>query len=325
MVAGKSVAWWLENLTTQDSSAILRGDAPLAQAGPEIIPSLIHAIESPSTDGSFLSRHQQWAPAFLRKYLPKQKTAGSTIRTVAAFRLGQYGPAASNAVPCLTELLKKPPQYADRGRVIQALGNIGPPARQAVPGLVEALTNQSEWIRMTAAQSLLQIRVVPREAIPALEQNLKCTDYIAAKMAVAIWAAEPSPEALSRIQSMLTNSGYGQTAASTAAALGLLSEVPQELMPILTRMMDKDNASVRQGAALALARPHAENVKRIVEVLVEGVNAGEFRIPCAEALGNMGSDALTAKAALQKAQLHPDEGYVLSNAAARAFARIPAE
>jgi HEAT repeat protein len=246
------------------------------------------------------------------------------IIDVAAFRLGQFGPAASKAVPPLIRLLKK--SKYDNGRVIQALGDIGPPAKKAAPVIAEALSDRNDWVRMTAAYSLLQIHMVPKEAIPALEKNLKCAGYIAAVMAVAIWSAEPSPEALSRIQSMLTNAGDRETAAHTAAALGLLPELPQELLPILTGMLDEHNPGARQGAALALARPSAKNAKRIVEVLIEGVNKGEFSSRCAEALGNMGSDAIPAKSALLKAQQYPPgQGYVLSNMAARAFAKIHAE
>jgi hypothetical protein len=325
LVAGKPVNYWLQNLPPQIAAdVILRGDSPLAQAGPEIIPSLITTIDRGSSDGGFLSEHPGWVPRFLREYIPKPKPENTLIIDVAAFRLGQFGPAASNAVPLLIELLKKP-KY-EKGRVIQALGNIGPSAKKAAPLIEQALSDRNDWVRMTAAESLLQMRVVPKEAIPALEQNLKRTKFIAAPMAVAIWAAEPSPEALSRIQTMLTNTNDRDTAGDTAAALGLLTELPQELLPILTRMLDDDNSSARQGAALALARPPAKNAKRIVEVLVEGVNKGQFSIPCAEALGNMGSDAIPAKAALLKAQRYPPEqGYVLSNAAARSLSRIPAE
>src|SRR2546428_802405 len=158
---------------------------------------------------------------------------------VAAFRLGQFGPAASNAVPSLIELLKKPGSYyGDKGRVIQALGFIGPPAKQAAPILAENLNHTNEWIRYTAAYSLLQIGVVPTNAIPALKRNLSDTGYVAASMAAALFLAESTKEAVSRIASMLSPDHEKNTRAHMAVGLGFLRNVPEALKTMITRMMD---------------------------------------------------------------------------------------
>ena len=318
LVSGKPVAYWLENLPPEAQAALLPADHPLAQAGPEIIPSLIDAIEKGYATRDFINRHRGQLPQFLHKCLPKQSTPGYEIRQVAAFRLGLFGPVASNAVPTLIELLKKPDTYVgNKGRVIQALGFIGPPAKQAVPFLVDGLRDQNQWIRQTAAYSLLQIGTVPPVAIPALRRNLGDTGYVAASMAAALWVAEHSPEALSRIRSMLIAKGDRNTRAHAAAALAFLSELPPELNPILARMMDEDDPSVRQGAALGLARPHAENLDRIIEVLVEGLRNGQFQIRCAEALGRIGPAAAVSKPSLEQAT-----GYVLRIAAKDALAKV---
>jgi HEAT repeat protein len=320
LVSGKSVAYWLDTLPPEASYALLPADNPLVRAGPETVPSLIAAINQSYASRSFAYRCRSILPPFLRKYLPRLHTPGWQIRQAAAFRLGLMGSGASNAVPTLVGLLNKESTYVgDKGRVIQALGNIGPPARQAVPVLVENLNDQSEWIRMTSVYSLLQIGAVPPEAIPALKRNLSDTGYVSASMAVALLAGQQTPESLSRVESMLTEKGERDTQALVAAGLGLLSEVPDELKPILTRMMDEDDASVRQGAAIALARPHAENLHRIVQILVEGLQRGQFQVRCAQALGKIGPDAAAARAGLEHAQ-----GYVLGIAARDALAKVSA-
>jgi HEAT repeat protein len=318
LVSGKPVAYWLDRLPRDASDGLLPADHPLAKAGPEIVPPLIAAINRSYTARDFIDRCKRLLPPSLGKHLAVQRTPAWLIRETAAFRLGLMGAAASNAVPSLISILTKPPTYvADPGRVIQALGDIGPPARQAVPVLVDKLNDQSEWIRFTAANSLLQIGTVPSEAVPALKRNLRDTGYVAANMAVALLAAQNTAESLSRVELMLTIEGDGNTRPHVAAALAFLPELPEKLKPIMTRMLDDNDASVRQGAAIGLARPRAENLTRIVEVLIEGLKNGQFQIRCAQALGKIGPEAAASKPELERAQ-----GYVLRIAAQDALKRV---
>lgn len=317
-ISGKPVAYWLEHLPSQSHDALLPDDHPLALAGPEMIPSLIDALEKSYGVRDFFIRHRRRLPSILQKRLPQHESPGWLIRQIAAFRLGQFGAPASNAVPTLIELLTKPQScVGDKGRVIQALGFIGPWARPAVPTLAARLSDTNEWIRMTAAYSLLQIGTVPPEAIPTLKRNLRDTGHVAGLMAVAILVAEPSSEAVARIKSMLSANADYNTRAHAAAALAFLREVPDGLKPILTRMMEEDNRSVRQGAAIGLARSDASNLDRMIEVLVEGLKEGQFQILCAQALGRIGPAAATAQRELKNAT-----GYVLRNAAAEALSKI---
>ena len=318
LASGRSVGYWLDRLPSEASGGLLPAGHPLARAGPEIAPSLIAAINRDYAARDLLVRSGRFLPPFLRKYLPSEHTPAWEIREVAAFRLGLMGGAASNAVPALIDLLNKPVAYAgDKGRVIQALGDIGPPAKQAIPVLVSNLNDKSEWIRMTAACSLLQIGIVPSEAAPALKRNLGDTGYVAALMAVALLAVQKDVESLLRVELMLRAGGDGNTRAHAAAALAFLPELPDGLKPILNQMLDENDASVRQGAAIALARPRAEKLQRITEVLIEGLRDGQFQIRCAQALGRMGPEGAAARSELERAQ-----GYVLGIVAQDALARI---
>jgi len=315
------VAYWLDKVPAGLPDALLPADNPLVRAGPEIIPALLAAIHKSYGGRDFINRFRGYIPPFLQKRVGEQRPPAWQIRSLAAFRLGLMGSAASNAVPTLVGLLSKPSTYiGDKGRVIQALGFIGPSAEQAVPVLVENLDDQNEWILMTAAYSLLQIGTVPPEAIPTLKRNLsdrKSQAHVAALMAVALLAAEGTPETVSRVELMLTAKGDRNAREAVAADLSFLSSVPDELKPILTRMLDEEDASVRQGAALGLARPHADNLPRIIQVLVEGLENGQFQSRCARALGRIGPDAAVARRELENAQ-----GYVLGIAARDALARI---
>jgi len=317
LLSGKPVAYWLDNLSQGSWDGLLPPDNPLAVAGPEVIPSLIHAVEKRYAFREVISRYRGKLPAFLQKRVPVHAPA-DRMRQVAAFRLGQFGPEASNAVPCLIELLNKHVScVGDKGRVIQALGDIGPVAKKAVPLLVQKLNDSNQWLRQTAAHSLLQIGIVPPEAIPALRQNLRDTGYVAALMAIALWVAERSPDALSRVESMLTAKGDGNTREHVAPSLGWVNQIPKELLPILKQMLKEENPSVRQGAAIALARPDAENLSEIIPVLIDGLRQGQFQIPCAQALGRIGPEAAAAKSTLEAAK-----GYVLRNAAQDALRKI---
>lgn len=319
LVDGHPTAYWLERLSA-GGNGLLPDKNPLIQAGPEIIPALTNAIGQSYSGHPFLHRLRQYVPAFINRYLPRAKTPGWEIRQVAALRVGLMGPAASNAVPVLVDLLEKPPGYVgDKTRVMQALGYIGPPARAAAPVLARNLGDSSEYIRMNAVQALLQIGTVPPTAIPTLKSNLNNTGYVAAGMAVALLIAEKTPESLSRVATMLAAAYPWQTPAHAAADLGYLPELPAELKPQLTRLLDSPERGVRQGAAIALARPHAENLDRIIPLLIEGLRSGPFQARCATALGRIGPEAASARQDLQQAQ-----GYVLGIAARDALAKIDA-
>lgn len=317
VVLGKPVSYWLTKLPTE-AHGLIPADNPLVEAGPEIIPQLIVAAHRSYATEDFVNRHRGLCPRLLQKYLPDPSPPGRVIREAAAFRIGWFGSVASNAVPSLLELLSNNPAFAvDQGRVIQALGNIGPAAEPAVPILVKYLSDTNEWIRMTACYSLLQIGKVPREAVRALKKNLGDTGYVAALMAVALWVAEPDQENVSRIGRLLVENGDGNTRPHVAAALGFSEQVPAEVRSTLLGMLGEGDPSVRQGAAIGLARPHAEHLERIIKVLTEGLESGQFQVRCAESLGRIGPGAASSKPYLEEAT-----GYVLRCVAKDSLARI---
>src|SRR5205085_4604058 len=91
-------------------------------------------------------------------------------RQAAATALGQIGPAAREAVPALTPLLRDPDGDV-RSAAFQALGRIGPAAAAAVPALVEALADPAR--RGPAAEALAAIGPA---AVPELRKAASAGD-----------------------------------------------------------------------------------------------------------------------------------------------------
>lgn len=319
----KSAAYWLRTLPYEtDDAVMIANDHPLVLAGSEIIPTLIDALDYetkiPLLD-QLLPKNRYWIPAPLRNRLPERKARAEIIRQVAAFRLGLYGEKASNAVPALIAYLQKPTAYVeDKSRVIQALGFIGPEAKPAVPVLTKYLadTNTYWYFNLT---SLLQIGEVPPETLSIIDWKLETVSqpHERAVLLVAAYAAdaEHTQERLDILRSTLTpESTVGAHAAVAWAKLG---SIPDDTKQLLRTMLDSDALSARQGAAIALAEPGDTDMQRLLHVLIEGLERGQFPTECAEALGRIGPEAAAAIPALEK-----DLQYVLKVKAIQALAKI---
>jgi HEAT repeat protein len=92
------------------------------------------------------------------------------VRSEAANALGKIGPAASNAVPALIEMLKGP--ETDRGirlSAARALGKIGPTA-DAISALVPLLKDPERDIHEQSAYILGEYGPYASSAIPALTE-----------------------------------------------------------------------------------------------------------------------------------------------------------
>jgi len=101
-----------------------------------------------------------------------QNNAYRSVRTRAAYALGQIGAAASEVVPALVESLESRPD----ANVLIALGNYGAEARSAVPVIQETLQNlqaaidQGPGIDVSVAFEAVQAlhRIDPPEAPKAV-------------------------------------------------------------------------------------------------------------------------------------------------------------
>ena len=314
ILAGKSTVYWLEHLPSEASTGFVHNkDHPLEQAGPEIIPYLIKGVDGKyGRDASFLhglkNLVRRIAPAWIKKHLGEDRATKRTIQTFSAFRLGQFGTNAAVAVPTLTRLLQRPgPPGMDQSRVIQALGWIGPGAAEAVPALVARLrTEPQPFIKSWLAQSLIQIGKVPDEAVPALEQLKGEDGHVAGPAVVAIWFSRQDAASLDQVHASLANPTNSALRAHTANSLALVPSLDSVTINLLISQLGDTNQSARQGAAIALAQrvddPHRDQV---FEVLISGVETGEFQWPSTQKLGLLGKQAYLALPTLRKTQANP--------------------
>jgi HEAT repeat protein len=90
-----------------------------------------------------------------------------SLQRAAAAALGRIGPDAAAAVPALLALARYK-QHRNRWRAIGALGEIGAAARDAVPLLIEELGNDDSIHQSGAAEALGGIGPEARKAVPAL-------------------------------------------------------------------------------------------------------------------------------------------------------------
>jgi HEAT repeat protein len=296
VVAGQPVSYWIRTLPFEADRGFVDYTHPLEQAGPEIIPALIATLESSRAPQAFYQRALRLLPSFLAasflaKALPPPNAPLHRTKTFAAFRLGQFGPAASNAVPALVNYCKDTNGFGF-DRAIQALGNIGAASEPALPIIVGAFHNPrigASWL----ATALLQIGKVPPEATPSLESLLSTTQgHIAGTAAVALWVAKPDPESLQRLHSFLLSTNRS-IRAHAAASLRFTNRLSTETKEILVALLKDSEPSVAQGAAMAIART-GEDPRMLIPVLIDGLKTGEFRIQCAEALGEIGPSAGSA-------------------------------
>src|SRR5688572_6766672 len=292
LLAGKPVSYWLRSLPFEADRGFVGFDHPLEQAGPEIIPDLIAAIETKRDRYSFYSKFIRFFPPPVAKLLPPPDAPIHRVKTFAAFRLGQFGPAASNAAPALADYYRSKTNASGVDRVIQALGNIGPASEPALPVLLEAFGNP-QVPKSWAANTLLQIGKVPAEAIPYLENEVSSgQDYSKGIAVVALSVAKRDRESLELVHSFLQSSNRSHRA-YTAFSLHYQPQISAETKQILFAMLSDKEQGVPQAAAVALA--HAgERSEELVSTLIEGLKRGEFRIPCALALGRLGSMAKEA-------------------------------
>ncbi len=114
----------------------------------------------------------QIGPAASPTFMELLKDQDEQMQSVAAWGLGQIGPADSAAVPALTALLAKK-NASLRQAAARALGQIGPQANSAVPALVELLKDKEVLLRWAAAKALGQIGPKAKTAAAALAELLK--------------------------------------------------------------------------------------------------------------------------------------------------------
>jgi HEAT repeat protein len=209
-------------------------------------------------------------------------------RCTAAMVLGDFGPAAKEAVPALLELLKDSDRYLpcyaafslwqiakhdraipvliEKGRGSEGpdsefLGQIGPEAKAAVPALTKAAADKDAFRAFRAIEALGKIGAEAKSAIPVIRPFLKTDDVRKVGAALALWRLERSRDAVPALIESLQSHKYldGGSGDSfvrwrAAEALRDIGPEAQAAIPALRAALYDEDTFVRHVAAAALKR-----------------------------------------------------------------------
>ena len=235
---GIPLSAWVEDLGDDSYAA---GKA-LREIGPRAVSPLIRALER--KPAGWLNAYAVvvcHSPRFLRPPLAAYYSAIARrqiqiprMRAAAAQVLGDFGPAAQQAVPALVKALRDS-NATLRLNAAFALGKIGARPKLAVPALVDRLDDPDEGVRMYAAIALKKFGARAANAVPALVATLKDRSW--------------------------------QVRERAALALGAVGQNQPGAVPALEEAMRDEHRFVRSSAATALASlaPHAKSARAALE------------------------------------------------------------
>jgi len=216
---------FLEALLEADESVRQTAAEALVRMGPKIVPDLAKVLESPS----------------------------KTLRRRVAVVLGQMGPAAKAAVPALEKAL----QDADgdtRAFAALALVRIHPARHDLVPLLRPLLNEPDTSLRVSLVYALeLLIKDQPN-AIQLLELATRDAVWEVRLAAIAVLgrAGQAAKSTQAALKQRLADE-HGLVRVSAVHALLQIGETgTAELVPILQKELQHNDASVRRAAVLVL-------------------------------------------------------------------------
>jgi len=317
-----------------------------------LLPLSTAAAQSPTAPESKAVQH----------WIDQLKSAEFREQWHAAYILGTLGPKAAPAVPALHAVLAdvndrneyKNNEYA-RSMAAWALGRIGPAAEPEIPFLMETMRTTTHHIAVlrSIAEALGELGPAAKPAVDELLKVLKNDDEIArVNAAVALWKISRYPKALPALLDMLRHGSPSQ-AYAVAVALGQMQQDAETIAPVLIEALHAPSADVRRAAARSLGQlgkaafpalskakalqdPDTEARRMVIEALSwMGPDAAPaliaalknatpaVRRAAARALGNLGAEAQSARAALETAANDPEDD--VRAAAANALQRIPAQ
>ena len=231
------------------------------------------------------------------------------VRQAAAVTLREIGPAAKDAVPALSVLLKVrvvgSASYlwsdAVRMAAIEALGSIGPGAVGAVPALSETLKDRwHDLARRKAVEALRKIGSA--EAVPALIRALADKDEVRRLAAFALGTIGQA--AIPALIERLKDKTSGR--AGAAHALTQIGPAAKAAVPALVGVLKDVDTFASRAASGALVRIGLPAVPALIETLKDEDKT--VRMYAASAIGEIGPVAEAAVPVLAEALKDDDQG-----------------
>ena len=208
--------------------------------------------------GAILPMLSEWwgSPALVSAL----KTEDFTLQWAAANQLQQLGPAASDAIPVLVEMLSDA-LPRNRKAAAEALGKIGPAASQAVPALIEATKDAENNVRFEAVTALGGIGEDP--ALAALVEILHHNEaYMRYKAAEAL--QKLGPKAVLAVPELIEAFSDPENQVRDAAimAVGAIGPEAKAAIPILIDLLAVEDPSAHAYAEAALKNITGQNFKQ---------------------------------------------------------------
>jgi HEAT repeat protein len=297
--------------TLSDVEASVRGAAveSLGRIGPGAVEAW-EALQTAAAQGGL--DHRLAATAVRMKgaeavplLVQMVKSAFEASRVAAVKELGALGGAAAAAVPDLISFL---PDAKLRPALLAALEQIGDPV---VEPLVRELGHESPEVRAAAAATLGKLGPRTAAVTPALARVLADENKDAREAALRALLLMGS-EGVLEFEKALKNKDRGVRALAIWA-LGEFGPAAARALPELRALLKREPDAVRKAIVRTIARMGPRGASELAELLKDA-HAGT-REWSAQALGDMGEDAVAAIPAL-KAAMGDEEGAVKAAAAA---------
>ncbi len=185
--------------------------------------------------------------------LGDEKSREGAVRTLA-----RMGAGAKDTAPAIAAALKDAPPAFKR-ELLFALAMIGPDSATAAAQATAAMKDASPEVQRAAIYALGKMGPAAKDAIPALQENLK-SDNRFLRM-VSVWALlhiqgkDPALVALAvPVLIDALKDDYELRRLEAARALGGLGPAAIPALPLLKELSESDNPEVRKAAAEAVAK-----------------------------------------------------------------------
>ena len=227
--------------------------AVVGHMGPRAAPALVGALRDRNGE---VRRASAWALKHLGApavphLVATLKSDDEVARIEAARVLGQIGPAASDSVHRLAEILEDEDEVELlRKRAALALGRIGRTGSStSVSALIRVMTSASPTIRKAAAIALAKI--ADDVAIAALVKALESDVETRAMAEFSL--GHTGPPAVPRLLNALGHED-GSVRAAVVSALGEVGPEPPGIVPAVVRALEDEDESVRRASVSVLER-----------------------------------------------------------------------
>lgn len=244
------------------------------------------------------------------------------VRGKAIQALGKIGEAASEiAVPRLVRALKDPDNWVS-ALAAEALGEMGNGADGAIPALARSLKHVNPQVRANAAEALAKLGTAAASVVPALQKAAVDEDggvRLGALRALGA-AGPPSPQSAQVVRAALADPDP-EARAAAAEAFGLWGEADDATRAEILLLLDDANDAVKARTIRVLPKLAGAAAPGVVESLTHRLGEDDsdwVRVEAARALGQFGSAAVPAGAALLRAAQTGEAG--LREEAMRALA-----